>query len=274
MTLRVTVSADGARFRAELEKRRVELRRAMRFAVNQLAWRSHDAIKAEMQNVFRTPTPWVLRGMRVVRVGETVTSSRDTREEDRAAARASDTGTGEIVATVEWREGGVGSVATEGGGAVPASKILRAQIEGGQRRLKRFEHALRKAGLLPEGMQAAWAFQAPLNRYHDLSGGRITAILSDLRLFSERGYKANRAAGVAGKYFVIRGGSNSVKLPPGIYERPRRRDGRPRLMIAYVKAGTYKPRLNPAEIARRVVARDAAEVWAAEMARLQGRWGV
>lgn len=272
--MKLTIGAApqaGSAFKAEMEKRIVELRRAQRFAVNELAFRGLRAVQAEMDRVFTPrPTPWVRDGMRAVKVGETITSSRFTRNEDRAAARASDTGTGEVAATVEWRVSN-GNEATQGGGAIPAAKILRAQIEGGPRRLKRFEVALRRIGALPEGLITTWAQGQRLDQYGNITAGRIVQILSDLRAFREVGFRANRNAGTPARFFVIRGKKPGVKLPPGIYERRKR--GNPKLVLAFVKPAQYTQRINPRQIIAEVVRYQAAEVWAVEAERMATRWG-
>lgn len=232
---RVGVTFDTAAFQRALDAEAARLQRTARRAVNELAFRARDAIRGEMDRVFDRPTPWVKNGVMVV----------PARGEENSAG-------------VEWKPGSIGSI--------PAEKILRAQIEGGGRRLKRFERALQAVGVLPPGMIAVWAKTAPLDRFGNLTGGRITKILSYFRAFPEVGFQANRRADGRSRgklkdqqFFVVRGFRNSTRLPPGIYERRRR--GNPRMVIAFVKPPSYRPRFNPAAVAARVVREQSAEVW-------------
>jgi hypothetical protein len=269
--MQVGLGFDGARFKAEMERRILELRRAQRFAVNTLAFAGLRAVKAEVDRVFDRPTPWVRNGFRAVKVGQLLTSSAATAEDDRAAAVASDTGTGEVVAYVDWKAGS--AVDGEGAKSIPAEKILAAQIAGGPRRLKRFERALVAIGAMPEGVIAVPARGARLDRYGNLSGGMIGKILSDLRAYTRGGQYQNRAAGTEGRFFAIPAQTNRIRIPAGIYEHRKSKRGRPKLIIAFVKPGTYAPRFDPVAVVKRTVEQETPAVWAAESARLQARWG-
>lgn len=233
--MRMQVAFDTARFRTGLLMEAGQMARTARRAVNELAWRAREDIKAEMDSVFDRPTPWVKNGVMIVpAIGEG------------------------NVAELYWKPGSVG--------AVPAGNILRAQIAGGARRVKRFEKALRAAGVLPDGMFATWASGAPLDRFGNLTGARIVKILADLRAFAEVGFQANRRADGKSrgklrdlKYFAVRGTKPGVKLRAGIYEARKR--GNPKLVIAFVKAPAYRARFAPARIARDSIARNRAQVW-------------
>lgn len=265
--MRVRVTFDQARLDAEMRKERERLRRVAAGTVNNLAFRAQREVRAEMLRVFDRPTPWVLNGMRVIKVGETPWSSKGTREEDAAVRREIVSGNGPIEATLDWRNAfSNADEGVEGGGAIPAAKILRAQIEGGPRRMKRFERALERIGAKPAGWLAVPARDQRLDRYGNLSGGRVTAILSDLQAFREGGYRANRPSGKAGRFFVIATFDAQRRLRPGIYEvqsdAARRRGAAPRLVVAYVRPGSYTPRLFPRLQARFVAETQVAEAFA------------
>jgi hypothetical protein len=214
-----------ALLRADLLERR---KRQLRRATNELAYRGVEALQDEMRRVFDRPTRWVLSGMNVIPMTGGANSTR--------------------AAVVDWKPG-------RGNKAIPAAKILRAQIEGGQRGQKRFEKALR----LPADLVAVPARGTPLDAHGNLSPGLIVRILSDLRLFGEQGYRANRPAGKAGKYTILY--RQIGRLPAGIYERAAGRVGRPKMVIAFVRAGTYRPRLNPREVIARMIERERDAVW-------------
>lgn len=69
--------------------------------------------------------------------------------------------------------------------SVSASKYLAAEITGGQRRAKRFEVALRQAGILPSHMFAVPASGATFDAYGNMSRGQIVQILSYFRAFPD-----------------------------------------------------------------------------------------
>lgn len=140
------------------------------------------------------------------------------------------------------------------GKGVPAIKYLTAEVEGGQRRVKRFERALQAANLLPPGYFAVPGDAVQLDQYGNVPGSLIVQLLSYFKAFPEMGYKANmsdkRKAALAkgnkkGKqgvaYFVARDGW----LHPGIWARYAFGHGsavRPVLM--YVRGAAYEKRFD------------------------------
>lgn len=113
-----------------------------------------------------------------------------------------------------------------------AIKFLKAQVEGGQRKQKRFEKALQSAGVMPSGHYVVPGEGAKLDSYGNIDRGLIVQLLAYFRAFPECGYKANMtdkrkaslAKGNAKKgqqgvaYFVGRPGR---KAPLGIWSRTR-----------------------------------------------------
>lgn len=152
----------------------------------------------EMRDVFDRPTPYTLNS---------VFLRRATKNDLRA---------------VVWLK-------DQGGEGTPADRYLLPQIKGGVRLLKKFELALRQAGLLPDGMIAVPGSGAKLDQYGNMSRGQIVQILAYFRTFGEVGYRANiddkgrkrlarggrKRQGFA--YFVGRPGDG--KLPLGVWQR-------------------------------------------------------
>lgn len=105
---------------------------------------------------------------------------------------------------------------------------LEPNIIGGSREPKAFEKALRRAGILPNGMAIVPGAGAQLDSYGNMSRGQIVQILSYFKAFGEQGYRANitdkrkaklnqgtkRKTGYA--YFVIK--KKQGRLSPGIYK--------------------------------------------------------
>lgn len=112
---------------------------------------------------------------------------------------------------------------------VPATKILAAEIAGGQRRLKRYEVALRAVGALPAGYYTVPGEAATIDSYGNISGGQIKQVLSYFRANREAGFTSNStdktraklAKGTKKKsgisYFA--GSPGDGKSPPGIWRR-------------------------------------------------------
>lgn len=117
------------------------------------------------------------------------------------------------------------------GGSTPASKYLGPQIYGGDRNLKRFESALKKIGILPDGMMIVPGAGAQLDQHGNMRAQQIIQILSYFRAFGQQGYSANitdkkkariakgsKRTGQRGfAYFA--GSPGGGKLPLGIYQR-------------------------------------------------------
>jgi hypothetical protein len=233
----INVNLDAARMRAGLDAQSREFRNFARRTIYAAAYQAVDDIKADMSRTFDRPTRWVLNGVYV------------------APVRSQDS------ATIAWRPGG-------GSKSIPAEKILRAQIEGGARRLKRFERMLN----LPSNRIAVPARWAELDAHGNISGAIIVKILSDLRLFGEVGYMANRrnrSRGVrrAERYFMIRTGSEHPVLSPGIYRIADHMGGAPLMVIAFVRAGNYRRRFAPAQVVQRSVAANIEKLWGQALTR-------
>ena len=119
----------------------------------------------------------------------------------------------------------------QAGKGTPATKYLLPHVDGGDRNMKRFESALYKAGILPNGMYAVPGAGARLDAYGNMSRGQIVQILAYFSAFAEQGYRANMTdrgrkrmakgsakKGIAGSaYFALR--SKHGRLLPGVYQR-------------------------------------------------------
>ena len=125
----------------------------------------------------------------------------------------------------------------------PASKYLRAQIQGGARRQKRAEVALERVLALPRGWVAVPGERAKIDAYGNQSVGEIKQILAFFNAASNLSgsfqnmtpeTRAKRLKGTRKKagfdYFLVRPGekrsfvrangkTGTHKLPPGVYRR-------------------------------------------------------
>jgi hypothetical protein len=174
---------------------------AMAKTLTTVAKIAENDIRTEMRDVFDRPNAWTLGGTFVKPATPQSLYSMVKLKDERAA-----------------------------GSSTPARKYLQFEIGGGERSLKRFEKALRSAGVLPEGMFAVPGKGIKRDAFGNVPAGEIVKLLSYFRAFPEKGYKANatdesrakikkgtRARGVV--YFVGRPGGG--KLPLGIWARVR-----------------------------------------------------
>lgn len=150
---------------------------------------------------------------------------------------------------------------------IPADRYLRPQVEGGSRRPKRMEVALRKRGILA-GDEWAVPSRDILNQFGNMPGSLATKILSGLGAAeTSSGVTANASSskrskrkGNATRYFVAKiGGAR------GIWERKKSAFGvgvRPVVLFAK-KAPAYKVRFEFFEIANEVVRDEYARVFLA-----------
>jgi hypothetical protein len=185
-------------------------------ALNDTMYRSRIALIEEMGRVFDRPTPYVTRSLRY-----------------RKASKSD-------LAFELWSE--------EFGGSMPPAEVLSAEIVGGGRKMKRSETALGSYWVPGEG--------AKLDRYSNIRGADLTAILSALSLSSDpmqwrtessRG-KAQRR-GTAKQYF--RQGNI-------IYQRTGRQIVP---VLVLTKAPTYRKRLPYGEKVAEIVQDTFAEAF-------------
>jgi hypothetical protein len=229
------------------QQARVALAGAMNTSVKQ----AEVDLVGEMRRVFDRPTPWALGGV----------------THDRASQ-------GKLEAVVRIRG--------KTGAAIPAESFLRAQILGGQRRFKRFEVALFKAGVLPAGYYAVPASGARLDAFGNMSAGQIVQLLAYFQAFPPSGRRANTSAdrraqmaestrrrqGVA--YVAIPPGNRN--LFPGIYEY-RDLGGLGtgvRAVMVFVRRAQYQRRLRFLEVAQQALDQQMPRQYLAEMARAVG----
>lgn len=244
--MQLTVIADVSRLKLDLARERARLALVARRVATAAAFEAREAVQTEIERVFDRPTPWIKRGVVV----------EPAREGDLLHEPA--------VAWVGWRDNGM---------AVGPGDVLRAQIVGGTRRQKRFEKLL---GLPPDriAVPGKWA---QLDAYGNLSAGLIVRVLSDLRLFGETGYIANRVRtreerrqarvnskpsrrARPGRYFIVSPGSEHNQLSPGIYDK-KGPGGAPLLIIAFVRMARYRPRFAPGVVAIRAAQQAIPTLW-------------
>jgi len=157
-----------------------------------------DGLISEMEKVFDRPTPYTLNSLML-----------------RPATK-------QTLTAYVWLKDFAGK-------GTPAVKYLWAQVMGGSRRVKRFESALQRIGVLPRDMFITPGQGADLDQYGNLSRGQIVQVLSYFQALGEQGYKANmtdkgrarlkkggKKTGRGFEYFVPLSGS---RLAPGIYKR-------------------------------------------------------
>lgn len=153
----------------------------------------------------------------------------------------------------------------------PAANWMHTQAEGGARNLKRFEIALNRIGVLPNGMKVAPGSACPLDAYGNIPSSLIVQILSYVRAFGEQGYRANitdkrkaalakgsKRTGTMGyEYFVSYGKgtwSGRQNLPAGIYKRVGFAQGSAiKPIMMFVRNPSYKKRFPFNETAQKVI---------------------
>lgn len=150
------------------------------------------------------------------------------------------------------------NVKDETGGVTPA-QYLSAEIDGGQRAIKRFEKRLQLDGAMPRGWFAVPGQFARLDEFGNISRGQITQILSQLTRTKVSGYAADitvrsrqgaiKRAG--GEFIALPNGRG--KLRPGIYQVRATAFGRtsPKPIVIYVPKAQYRRRLDFFGVARR-----------------------
>ena len=227
--MKLTIDTDALALRevvAEFSQRR--LNAALATALSRSAVQVRDQIRRNMPQVLDRPTPWTLNSL----FAQPATAAR-------------------LQAEVNFKD----DRATTGGGT-PATYYLLPNVDGGPRRAKRLEVALRAIGALPPGHLAVPAAGAKLDAYGNVSRGQIVQILSQLRIQlvagsnrnmsfdARKAIAAQRRAG--GRFFVVRPGEG--RQAAGVYQRELiGRNVTP--VFIFVRSVTYRKRFRFYELA-------------------------
>lgn len=249
--VQVRLSHNIPEVRRLLEESPEQVRFATAMALTKTAKDAERANVQEMRRVFDRPVPYTLRAQRVVPATK-----------DRLEAAVMVKGYQD-----DYR-------------GVPPDNFLYPQVHGGARRMKAFERALQRVGVLPVGWHAVPAAGARLDAHGNMSAGQINQILAWFQAFGEQGYSANlRAAGfkrvrqgnakrgVRGlEYFASRGrgtsfgrgswrsGLKDQHLPRGIYARVAFGFGTAlKPVLIFVRQARYQPRWDFEGVAQRTV---------------------
>lgn len=156
-----SVSSNIAQVRRDLVNDLKQERYAVVVALNGTAFAIRDKIVEVMRRVFDRPTPYVLKSVLV----------RKATRENLA-----------VEVYIDFYGGGK---------AVAPEKILLAEVFGGQRRNKRAELALQRAGLMLPGMVMVPAAAAPTDGYGNVPGSFIVRLLAYFKTLGEEGYSGN-----------------------------------------------------------------------------------
>lgn len=245
MVLTIKVQTNFQDVAAALDSVRRQVPFAASRAINATAVQVQQALRDELPRVFDRPTPYIRNSIRI------------TRWANKA----------QLYADIE--------PAYLGGKGVDPQNVLRAEVFGGARRLKRSEVALQRAGILPAGYMTAPGKACPLDQFGNVRGSFIVQLLSYFQAFGEQGYRANmtdkrkkqlakggrrsargfkQIAGV--EYFVSYGrlrGGKGAWLAPGIWSRSGIHGSTIKPILMFVRAANYRPRFDFMGLAERVV---------------------
>ncbi len=214
-------------------------------AINDAAFQVRREMQAEMRRSFDRVTPWVEKSPKVF-------------------AATADKLSASVAPTLDT----LNRPGTGGKAGVDPQDVLQAQEFGGQRRDKRSEAALRRAGILHAGWQTAIP-QSPYPGSDDgrgnLRGAFLQQLLSYFQSYSEQGYKANMTARrmatlhkgtkrqAGRRYFVSYGRwreGRSSHLAPGIWAASGTGGVDVRPVLMFVRTPRYQPRISMERIAR------------------------
>lgn len=209
----------------QLQKK--HLPRATLDAVNTTGRYMYGALRAEMNEVFDRPTRWALTAVQINQ------------------ARL------ERPVLYIW-------INEDPNKGTPGSKFLKAQLEGGERRHKRFERALIMRGLMPASMFAVPTKVAPVDAHGNVPASFVVRILSDLQAFGEQGYRANRRGTRRGarrsNYFFVPYRNDKAKKPGIWWHMP---NGMLMPVFIFTRSPRYARRYDFYGVARRAYDRVA-----------------
>lgn len=166
----------------------------------------------------------------------------------------------DLVAVVGWSD----YLQNKRGNA--ADYYLSQHWNGGRREYKAFEQRLIRAGIMPSGMYAVPGQAAEemgmIDRYGNMKGGVLVAILSALSAFKESGYNANASTRQAKRLSANKMASRQVywagkpgkNTPNGIWaiDDKHSKRGRLRPVIVFVRTPAYRKRMDLDTVANKV----------------------
>ena len=202
-----------------------QIRYAASKALNETGKLAIKDLQDEMERVFDRPTPYIKDGLR-----KTVATK------DNLSIT--------IAFKDKWAAG-------KGHGA---ADVLYAEVFGGQRQTKAYEVLLQEKGILPQGKVTVPGKGQRLNQYGNITGARITQILSVLQAFRPgTGFDANQSE--QSKRRHERSKNPNKKSPDlfyqpatdelleGIYERKGQKELRSVLIFVDQRRSHYRPLL-------------------------------
>jgi len=205
-------------------------------ALTRTAKAAKDEVERQLPSLIDRPTPYTMRGFRLYP----------------ATKR-------KLLSEVDFR------VAM--GRGTQARDYLAPIVYGGERKLKAFERALQRVGLLPSGMAAVPGSAAKLDAYGNMSRGQITQVLSYFKAFGQQGYRANitdkrkasmakgsKRTGARGiSYFV--GKPNGGRHPTGIWQKTNLGElgSAIKPIVIFIRKPAYRKQLDVPGIAERVI---------------------
>lgn len=153
---------------------------------------------------------------------------------------------------------------------VDPQHVLQAQAVGGPRADKRSEVALRRAGILPAGMQTSIPtdpYPGSDDGHGNIRGAFMAQLISYLQASGEQGYRANMKAKAKAKiedrttyshiktrkelkmirgrvYFVSRGITGGSSLHPGIWAKSGTHGVEVKPVLMFVRRASYEKRIN------------------------------
>lgn len=218
---------------------------ATKLMLDSLAQDVKKAQEGEIRRVFDRPTPYTQRAIFMRRATKT-----------------------KLQATVWVKDDLAGAVDTN---------YLDSQVFGGSRRVKRFERALQRAGVLPAGWYAVQGQYAQVDAYGNMRRQQIVQIIAFFDAFLQgQGFDANLGrkgreklkAGTrrrqAKEYFLaLPSIKRTAHMQPGIYESVFTAFGRssPRPVLIFVRGVSYRARWDWEGVARTVISRNATAAW-------------
>lgn len=224
-----------------------EAAQAQADALNDTGYQARRVLIKELRSEFDRPTPFIFNSPKFIPATP-----------DRLSIA--------VLPTIDAR-----NLPSKGGKVgVDPQHVLQAQAFGGRRADKRSEVALRRAGILPAGMQTA----IPAEPYPGSDDGRgnirgafMAQLISYLQASGDQGYRQNMKAKAKAKiedrttfshiktrkelktirgraYFVSKGPAFGHSLPAGIWAKSGTHGVEVKPVLMFVRRGTYEQRID------------------------------
>lgn len=185
----ISVKIDLKSIKTTLDKVKKDIAFVRSVALNETAKQVVEDLKKEVKHTFKNPTPYTVNAFYII------FSNKNKPD-----------------------KGAVVKIKDEAGKGTPQVNYLYPQVMGGDRRAKRSEVWMRRAGIMADNQFWVPGWKVPTDQYGNVKGGYMTRVLSVLQAHPDQYSRSTINSGKRNKA-VAKMQANLVVRKKGIWEK-------------------------------------------------------